>query len=153
MSEVTQADRDAAEEVRLALYAGAWGVESPASSWSERHPLLQLIAAHRLAHLTPNTDLSKAHASAVLQAVWDEFCATNDAPKNVWNDVSKHLALRAMHQYAAGLRGEVERLREVLQPFADANSRIRADDPDNDRPAIATVADYRRAATALGDTK
>lgn len=43
---------------------------------------------------------------------------------------------------------------EALEPFVTAASgRIRADDPDNDKPAWAKVSDYRRAAEALAALK
>ena len=49
------------------------------------------------------------------------------------------------------LLAEIAALRAALEPFAGAASRVRADDPDNDRPALAKAADYRAARLALKD--
>lgn len=43
----------------------------------------------------------------------------------------------------------IESLVAALEPFAECAARIRPDDPENDRPALAKVRDYRRARTAL----
>lgn len=51
------------------------------------------------------------------------------------------------------LRTRIAELEEALRPFAEVAERIRPNDPDNDRPAYATVADYRHARATLNGEK
>jgi|GEM_PF-5802619 len=51
--EPIEADREAANAIRRAMYDGDWGIDADAHDWRADHPLLQFIAAHRLAFSTP----------------------------------------------------------------------------------------------------
>ncbi|RYG79523.1 MAG: hypothetical protein EON59_16025 [Alphaproteobacteria bacterium] len=98
------------------------------------HGYVQAFAAHRLTHL-PNTDLSEERMREILKA------APWPGADDKFGMVPVPTALRAMQQYAAGLQGEVERLRDGLQQIATAT-----DDTD------ASILRYV-ARTALGDTQ
>jgi len=78
------------------------------------------------AHLTPNTDLSDERADAVLEEIIGDYlrCDREDA-------------IRAMHQYAAGLQGALAEIRDMT------NKR--------QLPLTTQINDIAR--TALGDTQ
>lgn len=120
MSEVIQADREA-----FAAMCDIQGGPNVMPSYvrmgqADDHPGVQAFAAHRLAHLTPNTDLSDERAREVLAKL---IYAADGADIEPDEYIPSPIVLRAMHQYAAGLQGEVERLRRELEPFAAADRR------------------------------
>lgn len=122
MVEVVQADREAANI----------GIVSPDKVLRgdlDDHPLVQALAKHRLAY-TPNTGLSDERARDLLVQPMDNAGAFN--PREIV--VSLDDALRAMQQYAAGLR-------DGLEQIATATN-------DTDASILRYV-----ARTALGDTQ
>lgn len=99
------------------------------------------------AHLTPNTDLSDERAREVLL---QHFGVSDEG---VLEPI-----LRAMHQYAAGLQGEVERLRLALHEIdVEAANTIPPDGKDAAFAALnritAIINPFRLPRTALGDTQ
>lgn len=92
-----------------------------------------------------------------MTAPTEDLIARLEAEARAWEstraDDFSPMAFEAMLTEAAqalrALQQEVERLRGALEPFAKAADALRPDDPDRDRPAYATAAEYRAARSAL----
>ena len=114
MSEVIQADRDAANALIALWDDGTLHCDD----------FVEAFAKHRLAHLTPNTDLSDERAREVLAAC-GVIVANYGGLAHSGNVLPGAAVLRAMHQYAAGLQGEVEQASQHLANvlFADPGEK------------------------------
>jgi hypothetical protein len=116
MSEVIQADRDAAADLWSAVFPHRQGeADCMRRGFGDDGPVVAALAKHRLAHLTPNTDLSEQRAWQVLRETpHDDGCQSLDG-----GHCDCYKPVRAMHQYAAGLQGEVERLHSLAKVNKD----------------------------------
>lgn len=157
--EVIAADREAVETLAHRFYDAA------RPDCAIPYYVAERLAA--LAHL-PNTDLSEERAREVL-AECGVIVADYGGLAHSGNVLPGAAVLRAMHHYAAGLQGEVERLRKALLDAADGfddhadHAQNRIEDGDEMGEAVWRIAlgDIKREAvgnaksvrSALGDTQ
>lgn len=122
--EVTQADRDAAANyMRRAGVATAESYRGYVGGVYDASNIVQAFARHRLAHLP--TDLSEERAREVLYEAERSYAGSGRLYRT---EEAQSAIVRAMHQYAAGLQGEVEALRtqrdEVIEECATVASEM-----------------------------
>lgn len=70
LAPVTKADIDAADALREQMHDGDWGLNALASDWRSDHPILQMIARHRIA--SPSSTTEPGMVEAVAQFLHDE---------------------------------------------------------------------------------